>query len=227
MASVVQTARRLFSPVLSIRNWKMLGKYFGMSRRRGLLPVTDIKGLSSFIDSRSSHVAQTSLYGYLKTRAGTRFPELFENPDILKSINIAKWHIWIACVSDLTIFIAKLAEQSGISADDNIDMMTRSFDRIIDNAGYPEEAGEDFATAVKKARQRIANITLSDSATDDDIFSHSPQALFYWSPIADELKERDEIIVRNSIRFRWIEVRRTCRKLIKFEQIFSTKRSKD
>ena len=224
MVSVLQAARRLFSPVLSVRNWKVLGKYVGISGRNGISPVTDIKSLSGFIDSRASHVAQTSLYGYLKTRAGTRFPELFENPDILKSINIAKWHIWIACVSDLTIFIAKLARENGISTDDIVVIMTKSFDHIIDNTGIPEEAGNDFAGAITQARQRITNITLSDSVTDDDIFSQSPQALFYWSPIADELKQRDETIVRNSIRFRWIEIRRSCRNLIKFEPLFSSSR---
>ncbi|NNE63048.1 MAG: esterase [Gammaproteobacteria bacterium] len=220
MASVLQTARQLVNPILSIRNWKVLGKYVGLSGENNISLVSDIKSLSEFIDSRASHVAQSSLYGYLKTRAGTRFPELFENPDILKSVNIAKWHIWIACVSDLTIFIATLARQSDNSTDDVISIMTGTFDQIIDRIGIPDEAGSDFAAAVAKARQRIADIALSDSVSDDDIFSQSPQALFYWSPIADELKDRDETIVRNSIRFRWIEVRRSCRKLIKFEQLF-------
>ena len=222
MASVLQTARQLVNPILSIRNWKALGEYVGLGSGKKTALVTDIKSLSEFIDSRASHVAQTSLYGYLKTRAGTRFPELFENPDILKSINIAKWHIWIACVSDLTIFIAKLARQSDNSVDDVISIMTGTFDQIIDNIGTRDEAGSDFPAAIEKARQRIADITLSDSVSDGDIFSQSPEALFYWSPVADELKDRDETIVRNSIRFRWIEIRRSCRKLIIFEQLFSS-----
>ncbi|MEO1848454.1 MAG: esterase, partial [Pseudomonadota bacterium] len=73
-------------------------------QRRKLEPIVNTDGLGEFIDTRSSLVAQTSLYGYIKTRAGTRFPDLFENEEFLRSINIAKWQIWAACVSDLAVF---------------------------------------------------------------------------------------------------------------------------
>ena len=79
----------------------MLTDYVGIGRRQREVSITDVDTLSRFLGSRASHVAQASLYGYLRTRAGTRFPTLFENPDLLKSINFAKWHIWLACVSDL------------------------------------------------------------------------------------------------------------------------------
>ena len=46
-------------------------------RREKLGPITDEEKLAEFITSRASMVGQTSLYGYIKTRAGSRFPELF------------------------------------------------------------------------------------------------------------------------------------------------------
>ena len=85
---------------------------------------------------------------------------------------------------------------------------------LVDEAGEPDEAGPDFVAARDKALQRIDSCDWSIERDDDTVFSMSPDALFYWSPIADELKERDENIVRNSIRFRWIEVRRNTRKLL-------------
>ena len=57
------------------------------------------------------------------------------------------------------------------------------------------------------------------------MFSASPEALFYWSPIADELKDLDEKIVRNSIRYRWIEVRRSLRKLLDCDALAQTLRA--
>jgi hypothetical protein len=39
--------------------------------------------------------------------------------------------------------------------------------------------------------------------------------VFRWAPIADELKDNDEEIVRNSIHLRWIGVRRDLKELIK------------
>ena len=216
---LLETAKQFLIPVFRKRNWEALGRYLGLSPKNKFAQISDINSLSDFINTRSSHVAQISLYGYLKTRAGTRFPTLFENPDILKSINMAKWHIWIACVSDLSIFIGHLGRLAGQTPLEISVVMTTTFNRIIDNIGYPEEAGDDFQSSLDKAGQRIKNHSFSDSPSDDDIFSQSPEALYYWAPIADELKERDETIVRNSVRFRWIEVRRSCRELIDIDTL--------
>ena len=50
-------------------------------------------------------------------------------------------------------------------------------------------------------------------AVDDDEseFSASPEALVRHAPIIPELMALDEEIVRNSVRFRWQEVRRELR----------------
>jgi len=87
----------------------LLGRGLG-SRRRAVDTPT---ALGEFIHTRASHVAQTALYGYMKTRAGTRFPALFEDPAMLSSINIAKWHVWAACVSDLAVYSGALLRIHG------------------------------------------------------------------------------------------------------------------
>ena len=51
-------------------------------------------------------------------------------------------------------------------------------------------------------------IVVADGVSDDAAFTESPAGLVRWAPVMDELKELDEEIVRNSIRFRWQEVRR-------------------
>ncbi len=203
------------NPLFTRDYWQMLGEYLGIGRKRKHQPIVDRVTLAEFIGSRASHVSQASLYGYLRTRAGTRFPTMFENPDLLVSINIAKWHIWLACVSDIGIFCGQCLRQSGDF--DNATtrrVMTEAVQRVIDESGEPDEAGPDFAAARDKVLQRIATCDWSIERDDDTVFSQSPDALYYWSPIADELKERDELIVKNSIRYRWIEVRRNLRRLL-------------
>jgi len=201
----------------------MLGRYMGFGRQKSNKRISSPEALAQFINSRASHVTQTSLYGYLKTRAGTRFPELFKNPDILTSINIAKWHIWLACVSDLCIFMGLLIHQSGrIKSSEINQLMSSMLDRILQETEISHEAGSDFETAREKVQQRISANDWTLDRDDDAIFSQSPEALYYWSPIADELKQRDEEIVRNSVRFRWIEVRRSARALIDIDSLAST-----
>jgi len=203
------------NPLFTRDYWQMLGEYIGIGRARKYRPIVDRVTLAEFIASRASHVSQASLYGYLRTRAGTRFPTMFENPDLLVSINIAKWHIWLACLSDISVFCGQCLRQSGdLDNDATGRLMTEVAQGILDETGEPDEAGPDFAAARDKALQRIATCDWSIERDDDTVFSQSPEALFYWAPIADELKQRDEEIVKNSIRYRWIEVRRTLRKLL-------------
>jgi hypothetical protein len=204
----------------------MLGDYVGIGKHVKSEAINDKDTLVRFLSTRSSHVAQTSLYGYLRTRAGTRFPEMFENPDILISINIAKWHIWLACVSDLSIFVGQCMHQSGtIDEADIRELLPAALRQVLDETGIPQDAGEDFTAAREKIIQRIATYDWKLASDDDTVFSQSPQALFYWSPIADELKQRDEGIVKNSIRFRWIEVRRSLRKLLNCDALAETLRA--
>ena len=218
--------KNYINPLFTREYWQMLGDYVGIGRKRKIRPIADQDSLAEFISSRASHVAQASLYGYLRTRAGTRFPEMFENPDILMSINIAKWHIWLACVSDLAVYTGHCMFRSGrfdvaaIQA-----LLPKAVQQVLDETGVPEEAGSDFVAAREKIMQRISFCDWQADHDDDTVFSQSPEALFYWSPIADELKQRDEMIVKNSIRFRWIEVRRSLRKVLDCETLAETLRA--
>ncbi len=224
----LKTIKLRLSPLVSAKSWRTLGRYMGFGNQKSNAIITSPEALAQFINSRASHVTQTSLYGYLKTRAGTRFPELFKNPDILTSINIAKWNIWLACVSDLCIFSGLLIHQSGRVKPAKIELMMPSIlDRILRETEISPEASDTVQTAIENARQRITTWDWTLEYDYDSIFSQSPEALYYWSPIADELKTRDEEIVRNSVRFRWIEVRRSVREKLDIESIFQTEASQN
>jgi len=208
------------NPLFTRSYWQMLRDYVGMGKNQKTQRITERDSLATFISTRASHVAQTSLYGYLRTRAGTRFPEMFEHPDILKSINMAKWHIWLACVSDLSLFAGQSMYRSGKLDEVAIrQLLTVALQLLSDETGDPDEAGPDFASARDKMFQRVTTCDWKQERDDETLFSQSPDALFYWSPIADELKERDETIVKNSIRFRWIEVRRSALQKLDFEAL--------
>ena len=200
---------------LSKDSWEKLGAYLGIGRFGLRHVVVDAATLGKFISSRSSHVSQTALYGYLKTRAGTRFPELFEHPAMLESINIAKWHVWLACVSDLTVYTGGLLCLSGdLDGGTTGKLMCGVAEDILGDTGIPRDAGAEFAEARGRYRERIGSVRWEGLVDDDTVFTESPAALVQWAPIVDELKRLDEEIVLNSVRFRWIEVRRSARKLL-------------
>ncbi len=207
--------KRNIGLLFSKDTWITLGDYIGLGRPVSNQPITTPRELVAFVASRSSHVAQSTLYGYLKTRAGTRFPSLFENKDMLSSINQAKWHVYVACISDLAAYMGVLLYlRTGAENSVIVQLMSEVVDRIIEDIGMPEEAGEDLGESFKAMTTRIGNMDFSTHEDGEDIFSASPGALYRWAPIADNLKRFDKIPVENSVRFKWKDVRDRARILL-------------
>lgn len=175
-------------------------------------PIRDGGTLRQFLQTRASHVAQMTLYGYLRTRAGTRFPELFENDAFATSLNIAKWHVWLACLADLAVHAGTVLRRRHVAAEQTGALIRRLVDEILDETGVPEDAGPEYPAHAQRVRARLALCGWSAQAEDEDAFAESPTALVYWAPVVDDLKALDEAIVRNSIRYRWHEVRRELHK---------------
>ena len=87
--------------------WKDFKLYF-FSLFKAFIPKTKISNLDDledFIQSKSAWVTQVTLYGYLKTRMGTRYVLHFENDEFMASVNLAKWNMYSVALQDLTFFI--------------------------------------------------------------------------------------------------------------------------
>ncbi|MCL4801442.1 MAG: hypothetical protein KJ025_17760 [Burkholderiales bacterium] len=185
--------------------------HFGRERVRGAR-IADPAALQEFIASRASYVAQTSLYGYLRTRAGQRSTELFSNDAFVVSINIAKWNLWLACVGDLAIYAGGLLARRAAGRADVAPLMESILERLLAATGVPPEAGPEFAELADRVRARVAACDWRTVEDGEGPFVESPAALVRFAPIVDQLKALDEGIVRNSVRFRWQEVRRDLRR---------------
>lgn len=189
--------------------WQSISVYFGRMGRRRKVVIADRASLEEFLDTRAAHVAQTALYGYLRTRAGTRFPELFADDLFVESINIAKWQVWLACLSDLAVHAGiMLRRQSGAPAPVVARLMQDAVGSILAKTGIPADAGSHFVPGAERVRSRIQLCEWIVTDDDEAAFGQSPAALVQWAPVTDDLKELDEEIVINSVRFRWHEVRR-------------------
>ena len=76
--------------------WKISGLFKSIKSK---------KDLENFIQERSAHVTQTTLYGYLKTRIGVKYIAMMEDERFLKSINIAKWNIYMVALADCAFYV--------------------------------------------------------------------------------------------------------------------------
>jgi len=179
-------------------------------------PLTTRQKLFEFIDSRAAFVSQVTLYTYVKARAGTRFPKLFQNEDFLTSLRIARWHVYGAAICDLGLFaIAQLKCNGGLNDKAAQELAIEMLDGILLNYDQDDIDPKDFAAMGDTGKQRAAFANWDVIADGPAAFQSSSDAVFRWAPIADELKDNDEEIVRNSIHLRWIGVRRDLKELIK------------
>ena len=69
--------------------------------------IDEPESLRSYVSSRSSYMAQVSLYGSLKARAGTRYISLIKDPLFASSMKTARDRIFFACMIDLTLHVLK------------------------------------------------------------------------------------------------------------------------
>lgn len=181
------------------------GRLWRRSRRES---IDSLEALNRFVATRSAYVAQKTLYGYLKARMGTRYPSMFENDVFVQSINIAKFNLFAACLSDLTIYsVAHATKDTGA---------TPALRRSIALECYAEALRDNDAEAPPEfdRKEAVASFTRRLNETDwryaalqRENFTCSPHALYRWAPIAAELKRDDTDILANSISFAWSEVR--------------------
>ena len=182
---------------------------FGFLKRRTPEgPVDSVAALSRFIRTRAAFVAQKTMYGYIQTRMGLQYPIMFQDKNFVQSMNIAKMHIFAACLSDLAIFaVAEATAGSRVSNDQRDSLALTCFREAI--AANLEHAPSDTWTqeAIEAFALRLKDTDWLVSARQAENFTRSTAALVKWAPIAPELKRHDAESVENSIRFEWIAIR--------------------
>ena len=155
--------------------------------------------LQKFIQQRSAHVTQTTLYGYLKTRIGVKYTAMVEDEVFSKSINIAKWNIYMIAIADCTFYVfSYLMSEKNLKENDCKEIYLNIIEKEKAN-GLSEEV---YLKAKKEFLNRHEKIDFKKYYLDNP-FKESCLALYNWSPIADELKTLDKEIVLNSMRLKW------------------------
>ena len=200
--------------------WKDLSwndfKIYLFSLFKAFIPkkkIGSLDDLETFIQSKSAWVTQVTLYGYLKTRMGTRYVLHFENDKFMESVNQAKWNIYSVALQDLTFFTFSYLKVNWNYQD--IDNAKEIFVKILDDEisnkmplNLVEETKQNF-------NERLKNINW-DTHYNDLPFNLSALSLFKWAPIAEELKNLDRKIVLNSVILKWDIVKKEFIERIKF-----------
>ena len=184
-----------------VNTLKAMGEY--------LFPIKKITGkfksirtkedLKDFIQARSAHVTQTTLYGYLKTRMGHKFTLMVDDEKFSKSINLAKWNIYMVALADCAFYVfSYLIKEKNLKENDCKDI----YINILESEKKNGLSDEIYSRAKSDFLKKLEVVDFNKYYLDGP-FKESGLALYNWSPIADDLKVLDKEIVLNSIKLKW------------------------
>ena len=183
---------------------------------KAFIPKKKIKNLDeleNFIQTKSAWVSQVTLYGYLKTRMGTRYVLHFENDEFMSSVNIAKWNIYSVALQDLTLYSFSYLKSKFNYLE--VNKAKEIFYKILDDETSNQMPLSIIEEAKKVFNERLQNINW-DLYHEDLPFNPSALSLYKWAPIADELKTLDRKIVLNSVILKWGVVKKEFIERLKF-----------
>ena len=200
--------------------WKDLSlkdfKVYLFALFKAFIPKKKIKNLDdleNFIQTKAAWVSQVTLYGYLKTRMGTRYVLHFDNDEFIGSVNLAKWNIYSTALQDLTFFVFSYLKVNFNYSD--LDRSKEIFLKILDDEISNKMPLDIVEDAKKTFDERLRNINWENYCNDLP-FNSSALSLYKWAPIAEELKTLDRKIVLNSVILKWDVVKKEFKERIVF-----------
>ena len=130
--------------------WKISGLFKSIKSK---------KDLENFIQERSAHVTQTTLYGYLKTRIGVKYIAMMEDERFLKSINLAKWNIYMIALADYAFYVfSYLISEKNLKDNDCKEI----FLNILENEKNNGLSDEIFDRGKKHFLERLDKVDFSN-----------------------------------------------------------------
>ena len=120
--------------------------------------INSKKDLQKFIQQRSAHVTQNTLYGYLKTRMGHNFTIMVDDEIFSKSINLAKWNIYMVALADCTFYVfSNLISEKNLMENDSQEIYLNILNKEKEN-GLSDEI---YAKAKETFLKRYKDVNLS------------------------------------------------------------------
>ena len=201
-------------------SWKDLSwndfKIYLFALFKAFIPKKKIKNLDdleTFVQTKSAWVTQVTLYGYLKTRMGTRYVLHFENDKFMSSVNLAKWNIYAVALQDLTFFtFSYLKANYNYNETNNAQEI---FMKILDDETSNKMPLDIIEKTKKNFNERYQKMNW-EKYYNDLPFNPSALSLYEWAPIAEDLKNLDRKIVLNSVILKWDIVKKEFKERVNF-----------
>ena len=128
----------------------------------------------------------------------------------------------LSCVADLAQFLAaRVFINGGIKENQAKQLADEICQIVLTNTEQEDVPQSAFDEVIALCQESSHSIDWTDAAQTPSTFQSSSDAFMRWAPMADEFKEQDEEIMRNSIHMRWIGIRREVKETLDASPIIS------
>lgn len=159
--------------------------------------------LNKFMQQQSAYISQATLFGYLKTRIGSRYVSHFNDEKFLASVNMAKVEIYLAALEDFALYVT-----SYMSTERSIYIKGSMEDMFLNMISEDENLKLNNDRKIKAHEHFKIRLNSMDMEKFylNEPFKNSSETLYRFAPIADELKIQDRDIILNSMILKWKHV---------------------
>ena len=171
--------------------------------------------LEKFIKEKSAWVTQVTLFGYLKTRMGTRHTLFFSDKVFNDAIKQASWNIYIISLADFILYSFSYLNKSKVLNKEDAKQILVNILKKDKEIGLSNEI---FEKGIDIFSKKIANLNW-ETYHKENPFKDSALALYDWAPVDIELKKLDKKIVINSMNLKWNLVQNEFIELLKKSKI--------
>jgi hypothetical protein len=179
-------------------------------------PIATAAQLKSFLEERALLIAQKCAIDYCRGKTGLASYALFNEATFLKALDVCRWEVFAAVLSDLLILVeAQLRTAAGAERREPLrDALVRTHGEILASIATPAHRAHGWQDATEAFAARLAAASAAEPRPSVEVADHSAKRLFDTLPIHSSYRELDEEVVYGAVRFRMVAVNQEIRQRI-------------
>ena len=190
------------------------------ARRHMPRRVTSLAGLPDALSREAAFLAQSSVYAYCRARTGFMAPKLFDEPAFLGSVEICRWHAYVACLSDLFAIVeGRLRTVYPGRPEALAEKLTAQFAAALRMQDEAPPEPRDWDADTSAFGNRLARLQLAAPLPVVTLVEYSAQAIYDHLPFHEKLLKPDEEMVFNSVRFRFLRCAEDLERKLDFPEL--------
>ncbi len=191
-------------------------RLFGRAPNRA--KIADIDSLTAALAQEAAHVAQSATYNYLRARTGFLGPKLFNEAAFLEAVEITRWEAYAAVLADLILMVE--GEGRGVLPPGGAPAVWQTLYRQALAVYPPPSHREDGWLGLEEAFASRLSAAANDApAPPERIAIAAGQTIFAQLPLHPDIRQLDEEMVINTVRFRMLRSWETLKERLEWPMI--------